>query len=60
MNGVPNDALRGRSGRGPDLRNWTTRDAVDHSRRKTERDAFEQLLAGFEELWRNLPKDEAK
>ena len=38
---------------------WTTRAAVDHSRRRTEREAFEQLLAGFEELWRNLPKDDA-
>ena len=29
---------------------WTSRDAVDRSRRKTEREAFEQLLTGLEEL----------
>lgn len=38
---------------------WTSRDAVDHSRRKTEREAFEQLLGGFAEMWRNLIEDDA-
>ena len=38
---------------------WTSRDAVDHSRRKTEREAFEQLLGGFEEMWWNLPEYDA-
>ncbi len=33
---------------------WTSRDAVDHSRRKTEREAFEQLLTDFEKLWEGV------
>ncbi len=30
---------------------WTSRDAVDSSRLKTERQAFEGMLKGFEKLW---------
>ncbi len=36
---------------------WTSRDAVDHSRRKTEREAFELLLADFEKLWAGVASD---
>jgi hypothetical protein len=30
---------------------WTSQDAVDRTRRKTEREAFEQMLDDFENLW---------
>ncbi len=36
---------------------WTSRDAVDHSRRKTEREAFELLLTDFEKLWKGVAGD---
>jgi hypothetical protein len=36
---------------------WTTTDAVDRSRLKTERQAFEKLLAEFESLWEGVRKE---
>ena len=36
---------------------WTSRDAVDRSRRKTERQAFEDLLDQFEKLWKGVAND---
>ncbi len=36
---------------------WTSRDAVDHSRRKTEREAFEKLISDFEKLWDGVAED---
>ena len=36
---------------------WTSRDAIDSSRRKTEREAFELLLTDFEKLWQRVAGD---
>ncbi len=37
---------------------WTSNDAVDHSRLKTERQAFENLLGEFERLWKAIAADQ--
>lgn len=33
---------------------WTSSDAVDRSRRNTEREAFEHMLGEFEKVWNNV------
>ena len=39
---------------------WTSSDTVDHSRLKTERQAFENLLDEFERLWRTVLSERRK
>lgn len=39
---------------------WTSDDAVDRSRLKTEREAFEKLLGDFEVLWKRVVADQRK
>ena len=39
---------------------WTSSDAVDNSRLKTERQAFKSLLDEFEGLWRNVVNERRK
>lgn len=39
---------------------WTSGDVVDHSRLKTERQAFDDLLGEFEGLWKSVVADQQK